>query len=181
MYIQVSLIVDIDATADLATIEEQIQAAGHQCMRQALQQTIRQWERAHSNCSICGSDQGRSEGTVPRRILALFGSVRLARRRMRCQQCFHRFCPANALLTPLQDGRVSPALKEAASLAGASWPYRQAAQVLARLSGAQISAEEIRLLTNRRGHDLSVKQQQEMPASGGTGGHIAITGLSRSA
>ena len=163
MHIQVSLIVDIDATADLANMEAQIQAAGHQAMRQALQQGMRQWELSHRICPHCGSGPGRLEGTVARTIQSLFGAVRIARLRIRCQHCFHRFCPAQELLQPLQRGRVSSALAEAACLAGSSWPYRHAARVLARLSGAQISAEEIRLLTNARGRAVAKEQEQEPP------------------
>ncbi|GCE10035.1 transposase [Dictyobacter aurantiacus] len=163
MHIQVSLIVDIDATTDLANMEAQIQAAGHHAMRQGLQQGIRQWELNHRSCPHCSSGQGRIEGTVAQTIQSLFGTVRIARVRIRCQQCFHRFCPAQPLLQPLQRGRVSTALADAACLAGSSWPYRHAAQVLARLSGAQISAEEIRLLTNARGHMVAKEQAQDQP------------------
>jgi hypothetical protein len=46
-------------------------------------------------------------------------------------------------------------------LAGCSWPYRAASRLLKRLSGAQISAEEIRLLTNRGGQQRAVQQQAE--------------------
>jgi hypothetical protein len=46
-------------------------------------------------------------------------------------------------------------------LAGCSWPYRQASSLLKRLSGAQISAEEIRLLTNRAGQQRAAQQQAE--------------------
>lgn len=165
MHIQVSLIVDIDATADLSTIEHQIHTAGHHSMREALQKTIRQWEQEHRTCPQSGSQQVRLEGTVRRTISALFGTVHLARQRIRCQNCFHRFCPANDLFQGMHQGRVSPALAEVATIAGSSWPYRQAAQVLARLSGAHISAEEIRLVTNRRGHVLALEQEHNPPAS----------------
>jgi transposase-like protein len=165
MHIQVSLIVDIDASADLTTIEHQIQEAGHQTMRQALQQAVRNFEQQHRNCPYCGSGQVRLEGTVARTVQALFGAVRLPRQRLRCQHCFRRFCPAKGLLLPMHQGRVSPALAEAACLAGSSWPYRQAAQTLARLSGAQISAEEIRLLTNRCGRELAHTQEQAAAAA----------------
>jgi len=46
-------------------------------------------------------------------------------------------------------------------LAGCSWPYRVAARQLQKLSGAQISAEEIRLLTNRGGKQRAAQQQEE--------------------
>ena len=160
MHIQVSLMVEIDASASLASMEEQIQGAGQQAMRLALQQAVHQWEQHHRQCPSCGSEQVRLEGTVPRQVHALFGAVRLARQRWRCQHCFRRFCPATPLLEPMQRGRVSPALLEAACLAGSSWPYRQAAAVLRRLCGAQISAEELRLLTNQRGREVAHTQEQ---------------------
>lgn len=47
MQLQVSLIIDLDATANLASMEQQIQAAGHQWTRQALQQAVRTWEQQH--------------------------------------------------------------------------------------------------------------------------------------
>lgn len=165
MHIQVSLMVEIDASADLATIEEQIQEAGHKTMRQGLQQAVRHWEQQHRTCPHCGSQQVRLEGTVARTVQALFGAVRLPRQRLRCQHCLRRFCPANQLLEPMRRGRVSPALTEAACLAGCSWPYRQAAQVLARLCGAQISAEEMRLLTNGCGRELARCQEQAASAA----------------
>jgi hypothetical protein len=44
-------------------------------------------------------------------------------------------------------------------LAGCSWPYRVASTLLKRLSGAQISAEEIRRLANQHGKQRAVHQQ----------------------
>jgi transposase-like protein len=159
MHIQVSLIVELDANGDLTTMEKQIQEAGQQAMRQALPRAVRAWEQGHRTCPHCGSEQVRLEGTVSRTVQAVFGAVRLPRRRMRCQRCQRRFCPAKQLLSDLRQGRVSPALVDAACIAGSSWPYRQAAGVLARLSGAQISAETIRLLTNHRGKELAKEQE----------------------
>src|SRR3989442_849994 len=46
-------------------------------------------------------------------------------------------------------------------LAGCSWPYRAASAALKRLSGADISAEEIRLLLNRHGQQRAAQQQAE--------------------
>jgi hypothetical protein len=46
-------------------------------------------------------------------------------------------------------------------LAGCSWPYRVASSTLKRLSGAQISVEEIRLLTNQHGKQRATQQQAE--------------------
>jgi hypothetical protein len=65
------------------------------------------------------------------------------------------------LFSELAGGTISQPLQEAAMLAGCSWPYRAASRLLKRLSGAQISAEEIRLLTNRGGQQRAVQQQEQ--------------------
>jgi hypothetical protein len=158
--IQVSLTLDLDASTTLSSMEEQIQEAGRHWMGKALKQTVRQWEKEHHVCPHCGSQNVRLEGTVSRTLLTLFGAVRIARQRMRCQECFQRFFPSARLWQDLHQGRVTAGLADAAVLAGTSWPYRQAARTLARLCGAQISAEEIRLLTNRRGREQAEQEEQ---------------------
>jgi hypothetical protein len=156
--------VDLSATASVKQMEEQIQTAGHHWMRRALCEAIRRWEMQHQRCPHCSGSQVRLEGTVARTLHTQFGRIRLGQRRIRCQQCGHRWCPARHLLASLKQTRVTEPLREAAVLAGASWPYRQAAQVLHRLSGAQISAEEIRLLTSEQGQQQAQKQQREAQA-----------------
>ena len=161
MQVQVSLIVEIEASAGLSQMEQQIQEAGQQAMRQAMKQATRQWEDEQQECAHCGARQRRLEGTVSRVISTRFGRVPVPRRRFRCLHCGRRSCPATRLLAPLKGGTVTPGLQEAALLAGCSWPYRVAAHLLEQLSGAQLSAEEIRLLTNRHGQERAVQQQAE--------------------
>jgi hypothetical protein len=162
MHVQVSLIIEIEATAGIIEMEEQIQEAGQQAMRAALKQAIRQWEDQHRACAHCGNTQRRLEGTARRVIATRFGRVEVPRRRFRCLGCGRRSCPATGLFAQLKGGTISQPLQEAAELAGCSWPYRAASAVLKRLSGAQISAEEIRLLTNRQGKQRAAHQQQEL-------------------
>ena len=161
MQVQVSLKREIAATADLAQMEQQIQQAGQQAMREAMKQAVRQWEDQHPACPHCGAQAQRLEGTTRRVIATLFGRVTVQRRRFRCQPCGRSFCPAKSLFIELQGGTVTRPLQDAALLAGCSWPYRAASATLQRLSGAQISAEEIRLLTNRHGKLRAVQQQAE--------------------
>ena len=161
MQVQVSLKMEIAATASLTQMEQQIQQAGQQAMREALKQAVRQWEDQHPTCPHCGAKAHRLEGTTRRVIATLFGRVTVQRRRFRCQACGRRFCPAKNLFVELQGGTVTAPLQDAARLAGCSWPYRAASAALKRLSGAQISAEEIRLLTNRHGQLRAVQQQAE--------------------
>jgi len=161
MHVQVSLKIEISATASLTEMEQQIQEAGQQAMREALKQAIRHWEEQRPSCPHCGEKQRRLEGTVRRSIATTFGRVQVPRRRFRCQGCWRRWCPANSLFRELKGGTISQPLQEAAMLAACSWPYRVAASLLKRLSGAEISAEEIRLLTNRQGKQRAMQKQEE--------------------
>jgi hypothetical protein len=161
MQVQVSLTIKLAATASLAEMEQQIQELGQQAMRETLKQAIRRWEDQHQACPHCGAKQRRLEGTGRRVIATTFGRVQVPRRRFRCQGCGRRWCPANSLFAELKGGTISVPLQEAARLAGCSWPYRAASAVLKRLSGAHISAEEIRLLTNQHGQQWAAQQQAE--------------------
>jgi hypothetical protein len=161
MHVQVSLTIEIGATASLSEMEQSIQEAGQQAMREALKQAIRQGEDQQVACPHCGQKQRRLEGTVRRVIATVFGRVAVPRRRFRCQACWRRWCPANGLFVGLKGGTISQPLQEAALLAGCSWPYRVASQLLKKLSGAHISAEEIRLLSNHHGKQRAAQQQAE--------------------
>src|SRR5260370_5410251 len=103
-------------------MEEQIQEAGQQAMREALKQTIRQWEEHHHSCPHCGQKQRRLEGTVRRVIATTFGRVEVPRRRFRCQGGGRRWCPATSLFSELNGGTVSRPLRQAALLARLSGP-----------------------------------------------------------
>ncbi len=161
MQVQVSLKMERAATATLTQMEQQIQEAGQQAMREALKQTIRQWEEQNTSCPHCGQQQHRLEGTTRRMISTVFGRVQVPRRRFRCQSCQRRWCPANTLFAALKGGTISQPLQDAAIQAGCSWPYRVACQQLRKLSGAQISPEEMRLLANAYGKQRAERQQQE--------------------
>lgn len=66
MHIQVSLTLEISASATLTAMEQQLQEAGHQAMREALKQAIRQFVDHHPSCPHCGEKQRRLEGTTRR-------------------------------------------------------------------------------------------------------------------
>jgi hypothetical protein len=160
MQTQVSLSLEINANATFSEMEAQIQEAGHRWMREALSKSVRAWEGTRPFCRRCGGAV-RPEDTMRRTVLTLFGQVQLIRRRFRCQSCQHRFCPSADLLQELHLSRVTERLHEAAILAGASWPNPHAAATLKRLSGAQISAEEIRRLTNEQGKQAARRQTEQ--------------------
>ncbi len=151
MQVQVSLTLEIGASASIAEMEQRIQEAGKPPMREALKQAIRQWEDQNHTCPSCKEKQRRLEGTTRRVIATSFGRLEVPRRRFRCLGCWRRWCPANHLFAELKGGTISQPLQEAAQLAGCSWPYRVASHLLKKLSGAEISAEEIRRLANHQG------------------------------
>ena len=114
MHVQVSLTLEISASATLSTMEQQIQEAGQQAMREALKQAVRQFEDQQPTCPHCGEKQRRLEGTARRVIATLFGRVAVPRRRFRCQACLRRCCPANRLFASLNGATMSAPLEEAA-------------------------------------------------------------------
>ncbi len=101
MQIIVSLIVEMPASAEINEIEQQVQEAGRQAMREATQKAVRAAEEQRKNCPHCGSEAVRSQGTDRRIILTKFGRVALSLRRQRCQGCRRRFCPADGCLKSL--------------------------------------------------------------------------------
>jgi len=58
----------------------------------------------------------------------------------------------------LGSGRLSPHLREVAVLCGASWPYREAAQVLGRLRGVPLAAETVRAVVGTVGQAVATTQ-----------------------
>lgn len=160
MQCSVSMVVEVDAAAGIAGWEQAVQEAGREAMRRRLAQAVRGYEEAHLVCPHCGSPTSQSPGTVRRRVRTCFGRVELARRRRRCGGCRRRFRPAQGCLAGLGRGQVTPALAAACALAGASWPYATAARVLHHLSGAQVSAEQVRHQTNQQGGQEARAQQE---------------------
>jgi Uncharacterised protein family (UPF0236) len=161
MQCNVSIMVELDPVAGLVEWEQTVQEAGREAMRQALAQAVGRYEAVHRTCPHCGSATSRSQGTVRRRVLTGFGQVIVRLRRQRCLGCQRRFRPAQGCLAGLGHRQVTPTLAAACALAGASWPYATAARVLHRLSGAQISAEQVRYHTNQAGGQEVQVQQAE--------------------
>ena len=103
-------------------------------------------------CPHCQSHQQRSAGSKARRIETRFGAVRLVRRRLRCRACGRHFQPDDAALQPLLGaGQCTRMLRELAAQCGASWPYRQAAQVLGMVRGVPLAAETVRQIVGTDG------------------------------
>jgi len=124
--------------ADFAALETRVQARGQAVMRQALAAAFAAQEARLpvGPCPGRGGAAARPAGAKLRLVETVSGPARLPRRRVRCGGCGRHRQPADPVLAAaLGGGRLSPGLRDLAALCGASWPYRQAAEVLGRLRG----------------------------------------------
>lgn len=150
-----------DEPLDLAELEERVQAWGQALMRQGLTDA---WAahaplRPRPPCPACGALAVHPAGSKPRKVETGFGPVWLRRQRVRCAGCARHFQPDDAVLgSTLGGGRLSPRLTDLAALCGASWPYRQAAEVLGRLRGAPLSHETVRAVVGVVGERVAAAQ-----------------------
>jgi hypothetical protein len=118
--------------------------------------------RAVAPCPACGGVASRPAGSKARRLETIFGPVALPRQRRRCGGCGRHYQPDDAVLDPaLGAGRLSPRLRALAVLCGASWPYRDAAEVVGRLRGAPLSAETVRAVVGTVGQAVATTQAQD--------------------
>lgn len=161
MYVTVSLTIEIDASTSLSAMERQIQQAGREVMKEALQQAIHQSGEQTKTCPAWGSERVQTPGTKRRVLLTCFGRVEVPLRRLRCQECRHLFRPAEHCLAEVQGHNSTLDLRKLAALVGSSWPYEMAASVLNQLSGVQLSDERLRHLTNEQGGLLAEQQHSE--------------------
>lgn len=145
--IEVSLSFELSDKMDLDSLEPVILEAGRRAMADGLRAACREYEARVRECPFCGDSSLQGEGSDERVLLLSFGRVVVALRQLRCEGCGVRFRPAEPFLACLEGANVSGKLREAAVLAGSSWPYQTAARVLAELCGARISAEKLRQLT----------------------------------
>jgi hypothetical protein len=97
MYVTVSLMIEVDASAKLSQLESQIEEAGRAAMKEALKQAIQQNEAQQIRYPACGSEQCHSQGTKRRVLLTRFGRVEVPLKRLRCSACGQLFRPKDAL------------------------------------------------------------------------------------
>jgi hypothetical protein len=152
----------------VSELEEQVLAWGREVMRQGMAAA---WAaqaplRAPAACPACASVQSTGAGTKPRQIETQFGPVTLPRQRRCCRACGRHYQPDDAVLAlALGAGRLTPPLRELAALCGASWPYRQAAQMLGRWRGAPLAAETVRAVVGAVGDAVAATQAAEAAAA----------------
>lgn len=89
-----------------------------------------------------------------RTVRTIGGRVTLRRPYSRCASCGQGFCPADRALALTTTAHLSAGLRAWVVALGATTPYREAAGVLARLTGLVVAADTIRAHTTTAGHAL---------------------------
>jgi uncharacterized protein UPF0236 len=157
-----------DAPLGIGGLEAHVEAWGRRVMRQGLTAA---WAaqavlRPAGPCPACGAEESQPAGRKARRVETVFGPVSLSRQRRRCGGCGQHYQPDDTMLAPeLGVGRLSPHLRELAVLCGASWPYRQAAEVLGRVRGVPLAAETVRAAVGTVGAAVASGQAAEAAAA----------------
>jgi len=117
-------------------------------------------------CPTCRSTRVRRAGEKPRRIETRFGPVWLRRARVCCKECGRHFQPDDlALAVALGGGHCTTALRALAAQCGASWPYRQAAQVLGMVRGTPLAPETVRRIVAQTGRAVADQYAVEAVAA----------------
>jgi hypothetical protein len=149
----------IESDRDSNALEGMVLAWGRAVMVTAYQLCWTQLEATLPlTCPHCGAADSVADGHRPYQLRTIFGSVALVRQRRQCRSCRRHFQPGDAVLP--RQGRATDGLVQAAVLAAASWPFATAAHVLHALSGAAVSPEWVRQITE----GLGTQQAQRLAA-----------------
>ncbi|MCA1725794.1 MAG: ISKra4 family transposase [Thermomicrobia bacterium] len=157
-----------DTPLALDALEEAVHTWGLAIQQAAL---ARAWQaqavlRPVVPCPACRSTRQQRAGNRVRTVETSFGPVRLRRARVRCPGCGRHFQPDDAALDrALGAGRCTPLLRILAAQCGASWPYRQAAQVIGMLRGSPLAVETVRRLVAVTGSAVAQQYDREATAA----------------
>jgi hypothetical protein len=153
-----------DEMTDINVLEATIRGWARQVMAEVFNEAWQRYQAAAPGCWRCQSEQTVADGVRPYRLRTVFGTVALSRQRRRCRECEAVYQPLDDVLHAAGPGRATTGLVEAAVLAASSWPFATAADVLERLSGAAVSPEWIRQVSEAQGAVLGQQQADEAEA-----------------
>ncbi len=157
-----------DHPLSLDQLEQSVHAWGLAIQQAALADA---WQaqatlRSPVPCPTCHDARQQRAGSRMRTVETRFGPVRLRRARMHCQGCGRHFQPDDAALeATLGAGRCTLLLRTLAAQCGASWPYRQAAQVVGLLRGTPLAVETIRRIVAVTGEAVAAQYAREATAA----------------
>lgn len=119
-----------------------------------------------STCPQCGRGCA-SERWRPRQVQTCLGLVALRRTVYHCGGCGHRWARADQTLGLARGQQTSARVQAWAARVAAVLPFREAASLLAELSGITLGHETVRTHAEQQGMALEAAQQQQMA-------HVAV-------
>jgi len=140
----------LDPLADFAAFEHELRRIGREFtafLAQCQLDQQRGYDGPYRPCT-CGQ-RLRYHGDRTRTVKTLAGDITLHRAYYRCPGCGASQTPLDDRLN-LVDG-WSPGMAQMAALAGMQLPYRQAADMMRRLAGLNLSATAVERLTEHAG------------------------------
>lgn len=150
-----------DDARSINELEGRIHSFGLSLMRELLSQSWQNIQSLQRSCEVCGSEKTARWGYRAYTVMTVFGGVKLRRSRVRCVECGKLSQPEDSGLKEVESSRASAGFAELACMTGASWPYKQAADILEKITGDSVSHECVRRLTNKCGQDALEAQDTE--------------------
>jgi hypothetical protein len=153
--------------ASLAQLEAQVLGAVQAALPDLLGEVVRgsvpelQPPACHrkQSCPRCGRGV-RVQGWRPRTVRTVCGAVRYERPWYSCRSCHHGFAAADARLGLQPSTRLSAGLHTWLVNLGGHTDFREAAWLLHRLTGLEVTAETVRQRTDAEGMELEAEAQR---------------------
>jgi uncharacterized protein UPF0236 len=120
-------------------------------------------QRARAACPRCAR-KAKPHQRRPRQVVTVCGTLDLERPWYHCAGCGHGWSVVEATLGVAGRARLSAGLVEWAARLGAAAPFREAAEVLAALTGLELGAETLRAHTERVGAALRAAEDAAVAA-----------------
>lgn len=124
----------------------------------AIRLPLAQWRQP---CPCCRQRRGLHQWRE-RQLITICGSIRFERPYYYCRTCQCGWAPADTSLGLEQHERISMGLKDWLVRLGASTDFREAAELLEKLTGLEVVPETVRQHTEGKGAALEREQQAAM-------------------
>ncbi len=113
-------------------------------------------------CPRCDQPM-RSRGRSPRRLVTVFGSVDIQRRRYSCRTCQIARRPLDEWIRLLNGTEYTTAVREQALFLAADLPYERAAEVLRHVGGIGMSGRQIQHLLEEEAAHIDAALSEPAP------------------
>jgi hypothetical protein len=154
--------------ASLAILEEKVLGAVRAVLPDLLGEVLRESIRElqppachwRQSCPRCGGHSVGVHSWRLRTVRTVCGAVRYERPWYSCRSCRHGFAPADVRLGVQRSARVSTGLETWLVDLGGHTDFREAAYLLKKLTGLEVSAETVRQWTEQEGTVLETEAQR---------------------